>query len=260
MKISLVQCSLLMGDVEKNYEIIRENIEKAVLENPDVIVLPEMWNTSFSFSNAKSMADKEGIRTKEFLKSISEKYKVNIVGGSVSNIIDDKLYNTSYVFNTKAELVASYNKAHLFSPAGEDRFFSSGNEICVFEINGVKCGLCICYDLRFPEWIRMTAIQGIDILFLPSAWPVERLSHWLILNRARAIENQIFVACVNSTGFANKVKFVGNSSIIDPWGEYVAKLDDEDGICTGQIDLSIIEKIRKSINVFNDRKQGMYSL
>lgn len=260
MKISLVQCNLHLGEVDKNYELIKENIKKASLEKPDVIVLPEMWNTSFSFANAKNLADRNGKRTKEFLKQLSQEYNVNIVGGSISNIIDDKLYNTSYVFNQNGEQIASYNKVHLFSPAGENKYFESGDSLCAFEINGVKCGLCICYDVRFPEWIRMTAMQGIDILFLPSAWPVERLSHWLILNRARAIENQIFLACVNSTGYANNVKFVGNSSIIDPWGEYVAKLEDEDGICTGQIDISILSKIRRSINVFNDRKSDLYSL
>lgn len=258
MKISLIQPNLILGNVDENFKLIENEILRASKENPDVIVLPEMWNTSFFPENVKELADKNGERTKNLLSTLSKQLNINIVGGSVANLEGDKLFNTSFIFNRNGEEIASYNKVHLFSPSGEDNVFNSGNKLCIFELDGIKCGLCICYDVRFVEWVRKNALEGIEIFFLPAAWPDKRATHWDILNRARAIENQMFVVCINSVGITPTMKFGGHSSIIDPWGEYVVFPDNEAGIKNGEIDLSVIKNIRESINVFRDRKPELY--
>lgn len=258
LKVSVVQSNLILADVKANFKIAEESIKKASVDGSDVVVLPELWDVSFFPKNVIELADESGKRTKEFLSECSKKYNINIVGGSVANKIDGKLYNTCYIFDKDGNEIGMYNKVHLFSPSGEDETFTPGDKLTTFELDGVKCGVAICYDVRFVEWIRMNALKNIDVFFLPAAWPDKRTMHWDTLNRSRAIENQMFVVCVNSVGTAYDSKFGGHSAIIDPWGEYVVKPTDEEGVFSGELDLSIIKDIRESINVFRDRKPNLY--
>lgn len=260
MKVSIIQCKLEFGDVDANFNIIKEELNKSLNDNPDVIVLPEMWNTSFFPDNVKELADIDGKRSRKFLSNFAKENNVNIVGGSIANLVGDKLFNTSLIFNRKGVEIASYDKVHSFSPSGEHKIFTPGDKVVTFELDGVKCGVAICYDVRFVEWIRMYALSGIEVLFLPAAWPDTRNVHWDTLNRARAIENQFFVVCVNSTGEAGPLTFGGHSAIIDPFGEYIISPDDKDEIKTAEIDLSVIKGIRESINVFRDRRENLYHL
>ena len=119
-------------------------------------------------------ADHNGLKMHEFLATLANKYNVNIIGGTVIVEEDDKFYNRSYIFNRKGENIAIYNKIHLFSMSKEDEIFSSGYEIPIFEIDGIKSAVAVCYDIRFPELIRDVALNDISILFLPAAWPLKR--------------------------------------------------------------------------------------
>lgn len=253
MKISIVQCKLEMGAVEINFDTVEKKIRKASESNPDVIVLPEMWNTSFFPENVKELADKNSENSKKLLSKLSKELNVNIVGGSVSNIRDEKLYNTAYIYDRNGKEIASYDKVHLFSPSGEGEVFEKGDKLVTFELDGIKCGIIICYDVRFLEWVRKYALEDIQVLFNPAAWPAKRATHWDTLNRARAIENQMFVVCVNSIG-----DFGGHSAIIDPWGEYLVEPFEEDEIKSAELDFSVIKDIRESINVFRDRRPELY--
>lgn len=260
MKISIIQCDLKVGDVDYNFSLVEKKIIEAMEDNPDVIVLPEMWNTSFFPHNIRELADVDGRRTKELLKRLSSKFNVNIVGGSVARLSGDKLFNTCYVFDRNGNEINHYDKVHAFSPSKENEVFNTGSNICTFNLDNIKCGVIICYDIRFVEWVRMYALDDVQILFIPAAWPDKRNLHWDTLNRARAIENQMFVVCVNSVGSTDDMKFGGHSAIIDPWGEYIIKPDDSDSIRCADIDLDVIKGIRESINVFRDRKKDLYEL
>ncbi|MBU5668812.1 carbon-nitrogen family hydrolase [Peptoniphilus sp. MSJ-1] len=253
MKVSVVQCKLEMGNVDKNFETIERAIKNSIDQNPDVIVLPEMWNTSFFPENTQVLADENAERSRKFLSEIAKELNVNIVGGSVANLRDKKLYNTCYIFDRKGSEIANYDKVHLFSPSGEGEVFEKGDRLVTFELDGIKCGIIICYDVRFLEWVRKYALEDIQVLFNPAAWPAKRATHWDTLNRARAIENQMFVVCVNSTG-----DFGGHSAIIDPWGEYLVDPYEEDETKTADLDFSVIKDIRESINVFRDRRPELY--
>jgi len=242
-----------MGAVEINFDTVEKKIRKASESNPDVIVLPEMWNTSFFPENVKELADKNSENSKKLLSKLSKELNVNIVGGSVSNIRDEKLYNTAYIYDRNGKEIASYDKVHLFSPSGEGEVFEKGDKLVTFELDGIKCGIIICYDVRFLEWVRKYALEDIQVLFNPAAWPAKRATHWDTLNRARAIENQMFVVCVNSIG-----DFGGHSAIIDPWGEYLVEPFEEDEIKSAELDFSVIKDIRESINVFRDRRPELY--
>ena len=263
MKIAIVQAALQQSQVAENFQTIQALMEEATTNQPDVIVLPELWNTSFLPEDVKERADKDGKVSRQFLSQFAKNYQVNVVGGSVANKRGDKLFNTAYVYNRQGQEIATYDKAHLFSPAKENGYFEAGEASVTFELDGVKCGIVTCYDLRFPEWVRALALADAQIVFAPAAWPEVRNLHWDTLGRARAIENQLFVVSANSRGPVNEDEealYGGHSAIIDPWGAYVVTPDLQVGVKYGEVDLSVIEGIRSSINVFNDRRPDIYDI
>jgi len=247
--------------LDKNYKKAEELIRLASKEKPDTIVLPETWNTGFfPKENIKDLCDKSGKRTINLFSSLSKELGVNIIAGSVVNEKNDGMYNTSYIFNKKGECIAEYDKTHLFSFMNEDDYFKKGSKITTFELDGVKCAVIICYDIRFLELVRTLSLQGIKILFVVAQWPVPRINHWEVLNQARAIENQIFVACVNSCGIAGETMYGGHSALINPMGEILAKALDKEEIITTDFDIEMVDKIRNTINIYNDRRTDLYNI
>lgn len=253
--------NVALGDVAKNLERAKTLIEKAMKDSPDVIALPELWDVGFfPRENLTALSDDNGTRVKREIGSLAKKHSVNIVAGSVADKRGEKVYNTAYIFDREGEVVARYDKAHLFSPMGEDSFFQKGDGVCTFALDGVKCGIIICYDLRFPELSRALALEGINVLFLPAEWPDVRISHFGALALARSIENQMFVAASNGCGTAGDTRFGGKSRIISPLGEVLAQGGEESEIITAECDTEIIADIKKSINVFCDRRADLYNL
>ena len=242
MKISIAQFKSELGAVEENFRTAAKLIEAA--RNSDVILLPELWSTGYYPTPVENFADKDGRRTKEFLCAASEKFSVNIIGGSVIVDSDGKIFNRCMVANRRGEIVASYDKTHLFSFANEGDVFSAGDKISVVELDGVKCGLAICYDLRFPEFIRKIALAGAEIIFIPAAWSLKRLTPRQVLTKARAIENQVFVMFANSSG---------KSEIINPLGEVVAIAERGEEILTAEINLRERAEVIATMNLLGDR-------
>lgn len=246
-------------DTEYNFSHMKKLLIEAAAASPDVIILPETWNTGFfPKENIKALSDKNAGRTKELLSFISREYKVSIIGGSVTEEKDGNIFNTCYIYNDKGENIASYSKTHLFTPMKEHDFYKAGEEVFTFTLAGVKAAVIICYDLRFPELSRKLSLEGAEILFVPSQWPKERISQLEILLRARAVENQMFTVLCNSCGEFNKTVFGGNSLVSDPYGNIVLKAGEKEEIITADIDLDIIKNIRKTIPVFDDRRPELY--
>lgn len=259
MKVTLVQLDSFFEDISKNFSKVEEILSKT--KETDVVIFPETWNTGFFPKNKiETFADKDGKRTKEIFSKFCLKNNINAVAGSILNEKNDKIYNTSYIFDRKGQVIADYDKIHLFSPAGENDYFISGNKITTFEIDGVLCGVVICYDIRFLELVRSLALKDIKILFVVAQWPDVRVEHWELINRVRAIENQMFVVAVNGCGKAGDVKNGGHSLVIDPWGKILLSLGDTEEIKSIDLDLSIVDDIRKRINIYNDRKPNLYKI
>ena len=261
MKIACLQMDMILGNPQKNFAHAEQLIRKAAQQNPDVLVLPETWNTGFfPKENLSSLCCKDGNEVKKLMGDLAKKYGVNIVAGSVSNLRGDKIFNTATVFDRKGECIAEYDKTHLFTPMGEHDYYTRGDHLCTFTLDGIKCGIIICYDLRFPELTRSLALLGIDMLFVVSQWPRERIYHLQTLTAARAIENQIFVVCCNSCGTANQTVFGGNSAIIDPLGEKLASADKTEEILFADCNLNLLTDIRNRIPVFSDRQPKVYNI
>ena len=170
------------------------------------------------------------------------------------------MYNTAYVFDRQGARLAAYDKTHLFTPMGEHEHYAAGDHLTTFSLDGHKCGLLICYDLRFPELFRTLALQGVELLLLPAQWPAARRYHWETLTAARAIENQFFLAACNSCGTAGKTVFGGASRILGPRGELLAAAGASEEIVTAALDFSVLAEVRNSINVFHDRRPELYRL
>lgn len=261
MKVSCLQMNMKLGCPDENFSLAEKLIRESVKEQPDVIVLPETWNTGFfPKENLSDLCCQDGDTVKLRIGELAKKYKVNIVAGSVSDVRNGKVYNTAFVFDRDGICIAEYDKTHLFTPMGEDDYYTCGDHLCRFELDGVKCGIIICYDVRFPELTRSLALQGLDMLFVVSQWPKERIFHLQTLTVARAIENQMFVVCCNSCGTAGKTVYGGNSAIIDPWGQTVVAAGEYEEILTGDCDLNTLTYIRNTIPVFRDRKPNLYNI
>lgn len=166
-KIALIQMQAVLADVETNYRHAEELMEQAMEGNPDILVLPETWNTGFYISRKlKSIADEGGKRTETFLSSFTKKHHVNVVGGSAAVLCGDDVYNRSFVFDREGRKIAEYDKVHGFSYAYEPMYFKGGDHAVSFALDDISCSMVICYDIRFPELVRRSVLEGKADLFL----------------------------------------------------------------------------------------------
>ena len=259
MKVSCIQMNVAAGKPEINFARAETLLRKAAQKKPDVIVLPETWNTGFAPRHVDpAQADENGARTKTLFSALAKELSVNIVAGSVVTLKKGRLHNTAYVFSRAGECIAEYDKTHLFSPAGEAETFAAGDTIARFTLDGAPCGIIICYDIRFPELVRSLALSGMDILFVVAQWPKSRVKQLDCMLRARAIENQCYAVLSNGCGTANEVRFGGGSAIVDPLGETLAIAGGSERIITAELDLGLLGPMRATLPVLLDRRPELY--
>jgi len=249
--------------VEENLRTAGTLIAEAVAKGAQLVALPEYFPIM-----GRRDADKIAAREvdgngpiQDFLAETACKHGVWVVGGSLPLVasVDDKVLNTCLVFNPQGARVARYDKIHLFGfQKGEERYNESatiepGRQPVTFETPFGRVGLSICYDLRFPELFR--ALGEIDLLVLPAAFTeVTGRAHWEILLRARAIENQCYVLAIGQGGVhENRRETHGNSMLIDPWGEVVARRDKGEGVVIGELDHARIAEVRSSLPALTHR-------
>ncbi|KGX92248.1 nitrilase/cyanide hydratase and apolipoprotein N-acyltransferase [Pontibacillus halophilus JSM 076056 = DSM 19796] len=261
MKYALYQMDIIAGEPEANRQKVRSWVERTVQEEkPDLIVLPEMWTTAYTLPQLKDVADQNGEPTLSFLKELAKEFGIHIIGGSVANQVDERIYNTAIVVNKEGELVHTYNKIHLVPMLNEPAYLDGGEEsVQVFELDGIKMGVLICYDLRFPEVSRQLALAGVQVLHVVAEWPSARREHWKTLLQARAIENQMYVVSCNRVGAYDGTEFAGTSMFIDPWGTCHAIGDvQEEETIRGALQLDEVPRIREEVPVFKSRVPNLY--
>ncbi|GGE68856.1 carbon-nitrogen family hydrolase [Priestia taiwanensis] len=258
MKIALIQLDIAFGDVDANIARAEQFIQEAMKQKPDVLVLPELWTTGYDLTRLNILADEEGNDTKNLLSKWATTYNVHIVGGSIAKKNQDGVTNTLYTFAKDGTCAGEYSKAHLFQLMNEHLYLQAGDKQGLFQLDNVPCASVICYDIRFPEWIRTHTVNGATVLFVVAEWPLPRLAHWRTLLISRAIENQCYVVACNRAGSDPNNTFAGHSLIIDPWGEVVVEGDEQEGVLYGTLDFSKIDDVRKGIPVFSDRRSELY--
>ncbi|MDY4761851.1 carbon-nitrogen family hydrolase [Streptococcus thoraltensis] len=259
MKVALLQMAIKEGQPDKNRQHLLELLDDDVtLNQVDLLVLPELWDTGYALADLDACADENGREAQEFLAELAKKYHINIIGGSIARAHDGRYFNTSYTFERNGQLINCYDKVHLFGLMGEDKYLSAGDSDSSFLIDDILTSQVICYDIRFPEWLRKQMAKGAKLLVVPAEWPSARISQWKILLQARAIENQAFVVAVNRTGQGLLDSFDGHSLVIDPLGNILLETDDQEGLSLFDIDFSKIEEVRGQIPVFADRRLDLY--
>ncbi|MGF7049880.1 putative amidohydrolase [Paenibacillus sp. DS2015] len=263
LRVALIQTPIQLGQPEVNKAHILGLMEKAalMLPKPDLIVLPEMWNTGYALEQIHELADTAGKQSKEWLSAFAKRHEMIVVGGSIAEKNGDNITNSMYVFDRQGEQVAKYSKIHLFCLMDEEKYLQSGDQKVTFNLDhNFTAGASICYDIRFPELARSLALDGAKALFVPAEWPHPRLHHWRTLLMARAIENQMYVIACNTVGVSGETSFFGHSMIIDPWGEVIAEGGEGEEIVVGEISSALVDEVRGRIPVFSDRRPDLYSI
>jgi predicted amidohydrolase len=259
MRVALIQ--MTSGDrPADNFARAEELVRKAAEGEPDLVALPE----NFLFLRAEG--DKPGyaeeIETGEYvglLRSLARELGVWILAGSVPEKIEgsDRIHNTSVLLGRRGDVHALYRKIHLFDvtlPNGvelrESRYVAPGSEVVTADTDMGKIGLSVCYDLRFPELYRRLTREGAEAIFVPSAFTYQTgKDHWHVLLRARAIENQVYVAAPAQTGrHSDRRQSYGHSLVADPWGQVIAEAaEDEGAIVFAELDLERLKEIRRKL-------------
>ena len=214
LQIVLLQASLVWHNSKENRTLFSQKIN-AIDTDVDIIILPEMFTTGFSMQPIEIAETMKGETVKWMQKVASEKNAV--IAGSVI-IIEDNNYYNRFLFVHPSGEINYYDKRHLFTLAGEDKIYTSGNEKLIVNYKGWKICPLICYDLRFPVWSRN--VENYDILIYVANWPKPRINAWDTLLKARAIENMCYTVGVNRVGVdANNLEYCGHSAVYDCLGE-----------------------------------------
>lgn len=270
-KIKLALCQMNVVDNKKeNIERAHSMIKESVSKNADFIILPEMFNCPYSNDKFIEYGEKEN--NSPTLNEISELAKTNkvyILAGSIPEREENKLYNTSYLFDKQGNVIAKHRKMHLFDidvkgkvTFKESDVLTAGNKVTVAETEFGKIGIGICYDIRFPELGRIMVENGALILVYPGAFNMTTgSSHWELLFRSRAIDNQAF--CIGVAPALNKnasYHSYGHSIIVNPWGKVIAQASEKESLIISEIDLNEIKKIREELPLIKNKRNDIYKI
>lgn len=267
-KIALCQMTGSV-DKEESKKQARTMIEEAAANGAKIAALPEMWNCPYSNDYFRKYAEKEDGPSVAFLSDLAAKNGIYLIGGSISELDEDNVYNTSFCFDPSGNIIGKHRKAHLFDVdvKGGIRFMESdtlspGNQVTVIDTQFCKVGVAICYDVRFPEMSRTMALEGAKLIILPAAFNLTTgPAHWDLLMRARALDNQVYFAAVSPARDMQGIyQAYGSSCIVTPWGEFLAKADEKETILYGDIDLEYEDSIREQLPLLKHRRKELYTL
>ena len=251
--LSICQFPIQFLDWKKNSKKAIEYIRMASFQDSDFIIFPEMTLTGIS-RDVSTMADFNN-KNLIFFQAAAKKYKIAI-GFGWGKPKDDKLENHYTVIDPSGNILSDYIKLHPFSYGGEDKCFVSGSSFSTFFYCGFHIATFVCYDLRFPE-IFQAASKECDFIIVSANWPKERALHWKTLGRARAIENQIYLAACNCVGKMESLVYSGDSALFSPEGEILCSLSGSEGLLTYSI-TNHVKLIRENFPVKQDRKISYY--
>ncbi len=259
MLLSLAQTDILLGDVRANLEAAHPLVLEAWRRGSDLLVLPELWTTGYDLERAGELAETLDGYTAHVLSGWACAYRLWITGSFLVRL-PGGVFNAAPWFGPHGEVLPPYCKIHRFGPMAEDRWLTAGAAPGLYDLPWGLTGLAICYDLRFPELFRGYAVAGARLILLPSEWPHPRLAHWRTLLRARAIEDQCFIAAANRVGRDRANTFCGHSALIDAWGETLAEADGASTtLLTAAINLAQADEVRRRIPVLSDRRPECYN-
>jgi predicted amidohydrolase len=237
----------------------------------DIVLLPEKWNAWLDGPGLRDLAESlDGGETVDAMAEWARTHRISLIGGSIAIVDGDRVSNVSIAYDRDGNQVAAYTKIHLFDVDIGGHIYresdgtAPGGEPIVVDLDGVRVGLTVCYDLRFPELYRTLAVDaGARILTVPSNFTLHTgMAHWEVLLRARAIENQAFVLATGQHGMPGGLDkpSYGHSMIIDPWGTVLAQIADGDGVILADLDMARLERIRSTLPALEHRRPDAYGI
>lgn len=268
MRVAVVQMNS-RDDKPANLAKAEALLAEAAARGAELVVLPELWSYLGPKDRHARVAEPIPGPTSDFLGGIARRHRLWLVAGSYLEAVADqpRLFNTCLVLSPAGEIVARYRKLHLFDvdvgghSYRESATMAAGGEVVATELNGVKVGLTICYDLRFPEIYRRLAVGGAKIITVPSAFTRETgKDHWEVLLRSRAIENQVFILAAAQVGSHPPGRACyGNALIADLWGVVLARAGYQECVVTAELDLEYLEQVRKELPSLEHRRTDLFA-
>jgi len=250
MKIALVQYSPTWEDKESNKQKILSMINK--VEGADLFIFPEMTLTGFTMKS-KEMSETIQGDSFRFFSSIAKEKSTNILAGIIERR-NNCIYNTLIHVKPDGNLLKLYRKIHPFSYSSENEHYNAGTKPAYTKIKNWKIGLTICYDLRFPELYRKYGKKRAHLIVNIANWPDTRIEHWRTLLKARAIENQCYVAGVNRVGKDPKLNYIGFSTVFDPMGKEIVAVENEEKVILVELDKNYLNEVREKFPFLDDIK------
>lgn len=246
LRVALAQIDIVPGDWESNVARVSRFLEDASNLRCEFVLLPEMWSTGFpAWQTLFDIAKFTFHKTLDLIQQWAHRFHLWLLAGSIPEVAEEGLYNSSYLAGPAGELLGYYRKMHLFPAFHEPTVFQPGRENLPLLTPWGKVGVQICFDLRFPQGFQELRTQGARLVCLPAQFPNPRLQHWLTLIRARAIENQYFVLACNRTGedYPGRSYF-GHSMIVDPGGEILLQGHEEEMLLATELNLVQVEQVQ----------------
>ncbi len=270
-RIKLALCQMnVIDNKEENIKTASLMINESASKNADFIVLPEMFNCPYSNDKFIEYGEEEkDSYTLNKISALAKRNNVYILAGSIPEKENDKLYNTSYLFDKTGNIIAKHRKMHLFDidvkgkiTFKESDVLTAGDSFTLAETEFGKIGIGICYDVRFPELARVMVENGALMLFYPGAFNMTTgPAHWELLFRSRALDNQVF--CVGVAPALNmdaSYHSFGHSIIANPWGEIIAEAGEKEDLIFCEIDLDEIKKVREELPLLKNKREDLYEV
>lgn len=269
IKIAAIQMSTVADKME-NVRTVKAYLEKIKDENPDFVILPEMFCCPYQTENFPIYAEKEGGPVWQQLSGYAKQYGIYLIGGSMpEKDAEGNVYNTSYIFDREGKQIGKHRKVHLFDidikggqTFKESDTLTAGDSDTVFDTEFGKIGVMLCFDIRFPELSRMMVNDGVKVIFVPAAFNMTTgPAHWELSFRTRALDNQIYmVGCAPARDVSAGYISWGHSIVTDPWGRVTGMLDENEGILLAELDMDYEEQVREELPLLKSRRKDIYQL
>lgn len=269
IKIAAIQMSTVADKME-NVRTVKTYLEKIKDENPDFVILPEMFCCPYQTENFPIYAEKEGGPVWQQLSAYAKQYGIYLIGGSMpEKDAEGNVYNTSYIFDREGKQIGKHRKVHLFDidvkggqTFKESDTLTAGDSDTVFDTEFGKIGVMLCFDIRFPELSRMMVNDGAKVIFVPAAFNMTTgPAHWELSFRTRALDNQIYmVGCAPARDVSAGYISWGHSIVTDPWGRVTGMLDENEGILLAELDMDYEEQVREELPLLKSRRKDIYQL
>ena len=268
MRAALIQMPVT-ADRAGNIALACEKIREAAANGADVAVLPEMFCCPYQNDCFRPYSEVENGPAQTALEAAAAENHVYVVGGTLPELEEDRVYNTCYVYDRQGHRIAKHRKAHLFDidVEGGQRFresdtFSRGGAITTFETEFGTMGLCVCFDLRFEELARCMGLRGAQVIFVPAAFNMTTgPAHWEVLFRQRAVDNQCFtVGVAPARDETSSYVSYGNSIAVDPWGTVLCRAGGEAVTLYADLDMARVDAVRRQLPILSARRTDLYEV